>query len=194
MDIRFADTFFGSLKKCFRPWWHPRELWYQVKCFAWKRYSTVRPRRLPHTWVDCSDLLPHVMFEVLSRFIENECSPGHIEWHCEHSHKSTRDGEEVFVRDELQAIYDWWNITYSKEYPKKQNELLDRMVAFDPDRLFRETDNPNFMELAPEWNDPEAKESYDSASSEFIALEKRAEQERMEFMHRLVEVSQSMWT
>jgi hypothetical protein len=194
MDVKIADTFFSSLKKCFRPWWRPRELWYQFKCFAWHRYSTVRPRRLPHTWVDRSDLLPHLMFEVLSQFVENECSPGCVEWHCENSHKITRNGEEIFVRDELQAIYDWWNVTYNKEYPEKEEALLERMMAFEPDSTFKEMDNPNFVAFDPEWNDPEAKESYESALNEYTALQKRAEDEQMEFMHRLVAVSQSMWT
>ena len=171
-----------------------KDMWYQVKCFVWNRYSTVRPRGLPHTWVDCSNLLPHVMFEVLSRFIENECSPGDVEWYGEYSHKITRNGEEVFVRDELQAIYDWWNITYRKEYPQREDELLERMMAFEPDRVFKDTGNSHYVEFAPEWNDPEAKESYDSASKEFAALQKRSEEELIEFMHRLVEVSRSMWT
>ena len=48
------------------------------------------------------------MFEVLSQFIENECSPGPIDWEAS-AHMVKVHGKEVNVRDEMQELYDWWH-------------------------------------------------------------------------------------
>ena len=67
--------------------WRPGQIWCRLKCWAWKRYTTVKPRYLDHTWCDRCDLLPHMMFEILCDFVEKECSPGCVEWYGEHGHK-----------------------------------------------------------------------------------------------------------
>lgn len=53
--------------------WRPGQLLYRMKCFFFKRYTTVKPRYLPHTWCDRTAVLPHMMFEILSQFLEKEC-------------------------------------------------------------------------------------------------------------------------
>lgn len=88
----------------------PQELLYRFKCFVWHRYSTVKPQYLPHTWVDRSDLLPHVMFQILTDFIEKEnpfeC---HIDWDY--------DGEHRQAKKEMLELYHWWHYVYQKAYP-----------------------------------------------------------------------------
>ena len=97
--------------------WRPGQIWYRFKCWAWYRYTTVKPRYLPHTWTDRDDVLPHVMFEVLSQFIERECTPECIDWEAS-GHMITVDGVEKNVRQEMQELYDWWHQEYNKDYPK----------------------------------------------------------------------------
>lgn len=111
--------------------WRPRQLWYYLKCWAWHRYSTVRPRYLPHTWCDRDHLLAHVMFEVLSDFIEGECSPGDVDWDSDNEHRQARKG--------LQDLYDWWNIVY-KEYQEVEKILL------------KESERLGLKELSFIWN------------------------------------------
>ena len=192
MEVQIHQEFFKSLKKCFRSKWHPQEIWYKLKCWAWHRYSTVHPRYLDHTWVDRVELLPHTMFEILSDFVENECSPGHIEWY--YGHKVKVNGEERYVRDEMQEIYDWWHTTLHKEYPKKEEQLWEEAKDFKPNREFHPSENELFAEWRMEWDNPEAEETYNRLMNELQELEEQADRETTDYMHRLVNVRQSLWT
>ena len=80
--------------------YRPHELWYQFKCWAFKRYTTVKPRYLGHSWHDRCTIMPHMIFEILCQFIEKECSPGGIDW--------DHDERHIAVRKEMQDLYDWW--------------------------------------------------------------------------------------
>lgn len=81
--------------------------WYQFKCWAWKRYTTIKPRYLPHTWIDKDELIIHVVFEVLSEFFEGEKPFETINW------KAT--GTQHII-DELYDHYQWWH-TYHDHDP-----------------------------------------------------------------------------
>lgn len=83
--------------------WRPGQIWYRFKCWAWYRYTTVKPRALPDTWMDRDTILEHMAFEILSQFIEKEkpdlhfdiqYSPNKLEW------------------SRLFALYIWWRFTY----------------------------------------------------------------------------------
>jgi hypothetical protein len=95
--------------------YRPGNIWYKFACWAWRRHTTVKPRTLPHTWCDRSDVLPHMMMEILTQFVEKECSPGYVEWYGEGSHKITHNGHEWNVRDMMQHIIDWWSQVYLKK-------------------------------------------------------------------------------
>ena len=194
MDVEIHDGFFTDLKKVFRSKWHPQEVWYRLKCWVWHRYSTICPRYLDHTWIDRTELLPHAMFEILSDFVENECSPGHIEWYGEGAHTIEVNGEERYVRDELQEIYEWWHVTFQKEYPKKEDELWKEAKHFTPTKEFHPTENEHLVEWRFEWDNPEAEETYNRIMSELQELENQAKKEMNDYMHRLVNVRGSLWT
>lgn len=195
MKVAFADGFFDSLKRCFRPWWHPKELWYNFKCWAWKRYSTVKPRTLPHTWCDRSHLLPHMMFEILSQFIEKECSPGHIEWYGEHGHKITVDGKEKYVRDEMQDLYDWWHQEYLKRYPELENKMWEDVQAHDKAHKvsdFREEDGTCYWD--PQFDTPEEADRGHELRMRLYWLEQAAENALNRRLERLLKIRRYMWT
>lgn len=103
--------------------YRPGNIWYRVKCRLWKRYSVVKPRYLPYTWCDKDYIMAHAMFELLSKFIEDECSPGHIQWYGEYPHMVEVNGEQVNVRDEMQALYDWWHKQYNKAYQEEKDAI-----------------------------------------------------------------------
>ena len=183
------------MRRLFLRWWHQSDLWYRFKCWAWHRYSTVRPRYLGHTWVDRCELLPHVIFEIISDFVENECSPGHIEWYSENSHKVTVNGKEKFVRDELQDIYNWWHKKMHGSYPALEDELLEKMAMCSSDReLHAIPGNPRLMEWRQEWDDPERESDYKSLSEQYREFEDRVDREKLEYMHRAVNCYRSLWT
>jgi hypothetical protein len=93
--------------------WRPKNIWYKFKCWGWKRYTTVKPRTLDHTWYDKSGLLPHVMFEILCRFVEEEMYPdgeeGIVDWSWTDDHQN--------AHDEMISLYKWWTEEYEEDYP-----------------------------------------------------------------------------
>lgn len=153
--------------------YRPGQIWYRFKCWLWKRYSTIKPRYLPHTWCDRVELLPHMMFEVLSQFIEKECSPGMVDWQ-KSGHSVIVDGKEVNVRDEMQDLYDWWHQIYNKEYPERMKQI------------YAESEHE-------EWppNKPITEDFWTRRASR---LETKMENELMTRMIRLCKVQPYMWT
>lgn len=183
--------------------YRPGQLWYKLICRLWRRYTVIKSRYLPYTWVDRCDLLPETMFEILSQFIEKECSPGTVQWYGEHGHKIVVNGTAKFVRDEMQYLYDWWHDTYKVDYDKAEEQLCEKSKLHHPDRIFipideegNETDeeNASWFEYCPQFKNCEDKEMYNAALDTLYALEVTKEKELDEMLHRLINIRPYLWT
>jgi len=196
VKIAIADTFWKGFKKVCRPWWHPANLWYRFKCWAWHRYSTVKPRYLPHTWCDRSHLLFHAMFEILSDFRDGECNPGHVAWYdSEWAHKVTVNGEEKFVRDEIEDIYNWWHNNFQKDYPAQEDALYEKLLAHDDaHKLSDFTKQGDLTIFRPRYDSEEAAAEAKRIREQIHLLEQDYDEQLQEYMHRLVNIRRSLWT
>ena len=96
--------------------------------FKW--HTTIKPRYLGHTYCDTVILMPHMMFELLSRFIEVEADD--VVWY--HEHATLIDGRNI--RDEMQELYDWWHNTYIKEYPEIEDIIFKELEKHSPLSIF----------------------------------------------------------
>lgn len=195
MDIAFAPGFLKSLKRFNRKWWHPAKLWYWFKCWAWKRYTTIKPRYLDHRWQDRSVLVAHIMFEILCQFVEDECSPGDIEWYGDHGHKVTVDDKEKFVRDELQELYDWWTGDYHGSYPIAQRAMWDAASDFDDEHCtscVREEDDMLFFD--PQYDTPENKQISKELHKAASQFEQDMNAELNRRLLRILAIREYMWT
>jgi len=173
--------------------WRPGQILYRLKCFFFKRYTTIRPRTLNyHTWCDRSELLPHMMFEILSRFIEQECSPGHVEWYGEYGHKIMVNGEEKYVRDEMQELYDWWHKVYLKEIPEKVDKIWDQIHENRPEYLFKKVDVG--YEYDPRFEYEDQHEKYDLLIKQINEIEHNARIDLEDRLIRMVRLIPFMWT
>ena len=107
--------------------WRPKEVWYNIKCFAWKRYTTVKPRTLGHTWCDKTNLIPHVLFEMLCDFVETELRNGRINWDAFE--------DQAAARDEMEILYTWWTETYQEDYPfclpDKEYDVIENVLEVE---------------------------------------------------------------
>lgn len=174
----------------------PKQLWYRFKCWAWHRYSTVRVRALPHTWVDRCELMPQVMFQILSDFIEKECSPGHVEWYGEYSHTITVGGKVVNVRDEMQNLYDWWH----NDYLKNRDKCYDLYFDFCDKHMKRDEieheseEHGTLFEWVEVWDTPENEEIGEVMWEAARKREVQYVEELNTRLHRLVNVIPYMWT
>ena len=169
--------------------WRPGQLWYRIKCFCWHRYTTVKPRYLDHTWTDRCEVLPHMMFEILSEFIERECQPEYIEWYGEYGRKIG----DKYVRDEMQELYDWWHRVYQKQYPAIEERLWEHAHKHKPvvDWVDIEDD---CLEYRPTWKTDRDEKLYRLYLDATSSQETRMEAELKANLHRIVNIIPYMWT
>lgn len=173
-------------------------IWRSFKDWAWNRYTTIKPRQLGHGWHDRSHLMYYMMFEILSQFIEKECSPGMIDWYnegCIESHSIVVNGEKKWVRDEMQDIYNWWHNKYLKEYEDIEKELNNKMDKLTDRDVFNE-DNPVYEDgrlCGYEWK-PVYKDGYKEVQKKLRELEAQREKELQDNLHRLINIRDHMWT
>jgi hypothetical protein len=194
----------------------PGQLWYRFKCWAWHRHTTVKPRGLPHTWYDRSGLMPHMIFEILSQFIEGECGEDcHVDWYYEYDedgvigHQVEVGGEKVNVRDEMQDLYDWWHTDYLKNIDKIHDEWHEHRKLHVYDVFTRVTDpvtldwvtevDPNadaeeLEEWGTQYSSPEAEVENERLFKEANDLEERYRVELNSRLHRVINIIPYMWT
>jgi len=176
--------------------WRPKQIYYRFKCWIWKRYTTIKPRYLNfHTWCDRCELLPHAMFEILSKFIEEECSPGHIDWEGS-GHTVEVNGKQVNIREEMQCLYDWWHNTYNKEYEEVHDILWKEAHKHDPIREEKEIEihGETYYEWKPEFKNKEDEEIWRCCVRACSKLEEIQNRDLEEKMTRLVKCRPYMWT
>lgn len=188
---KIRDIYWATIPYDYRP----RELWYKLKCFVWHRYKIINPRYLPYTWCDRRELLMHSMFEILSDFIEKECSPGCVNWYHEYAHKVNIDGKEVFVRDEMQYLYDWWHTTYLKEYAEIEENLWNVYGKYTPpiEKCFVPEGKYYILDMSHGLSEEDNKKRKMVVES-IEKFEIFVEEEIQEKLHRIVNVRLSMWT
>lgn len=188
------------IKRLYWPYdWRPGQVWYRIKCFLWHRYTTVKPRYLGHTWHDRCTVMPHMVFEVLSQFIERECSPGYVDWYGEYGHKiddlknihSSKINKRKYVRDEMQELYTWWHQVYNKLYPAICERLWRKVSKHNPVVSWVGDD---ILEYKPEWATLKDEKRYKLCLDAINNLENRMGQELKENLHRIVEIIPYLWT
>ena len=165
-------------------------MFYKLKCWLWRRYTTIKPRYLDHTWCDRCDLLPEMMFEILSQFIEKECNQNYIRWYGEYGHKI----KGKYVMDELLDLYNWWHNYYKKEYPQLCNELWNKASVYEPDTIWEDIPGTDLFEYQPKWSDESKKAHYTDILNELSELENKTKEDLNKMLHRLVDIIPYLWT
>lgn len=196
MKVVAADSFYDSLDYMFSRRKAVKDWFRSVKNWLMKPYTTIKPRYLGHGWCDHVELLPHLMFESLSIFVEKECSPGCVEWYGDLAHKVVVDGQEKYVRDEMQELYDWWHntyIPYTKGESNKEKEIYQEIDDLSIDL------SHNLKLLFDTLNTPKEKRSekekrYFELLDELNNYEVYMTQQLDERLHRLINIRRSMWT
>lgn len=164
-------------------------MWYSFKCWAFKRYTTVKPRWLDHTWCDKTTLTPFLMFECLCQFIEKEKPFEKVNWDWCEEHK--------FARNELIELYTWWICVYipwfqdQNDYKgfetpevkavRKSWAIIDKL---DSGQSF-------FSRLAKGKKGPqESEEAWETIHN----IERQMRYELKTHCHRLIEIFDYLWT
>ena len=179
--------------------WRPSQIFSSLKDNLWHKHTTVKPRSLGNNWCDIDHLMSHTMFELLSRFIEDECSPGHVRWYGEGGFdKFDFNGKHKYIMDELLDLYYWWNFVYLKEYKEVEEILWKEIDKNQPDQLVVKTKIGYLYN--PTWFNKRQDEIKDKLTIYKICfkamnkLEIRMEKDLNDRMKRLVDVRRVMWT
>lgn len=158
--------------------WRPSQLWDKFRCWLFKPYTTIKPRYLPHTWTDKDQILVHMVFEILSLYLEKE-KPGEIidwEWDEEHS-KAWK---------EINELYKWWHETYipwSETYMDKYEF---------PDWKFEKVEGSNHF--TSRYRSEEEKQRAREVSQQITDEEERMHNEITEKCKRIIELRSFLWT
>ena len=171
--------------------WRPGEAWYRLKCFLFKRYTTIKPKTLNyHTWVDRRHLLYHFAFEILTQFIEEECSPGHTDWE-KTNHTVEVDGRTVNVRDEMQEIYDWWQNYHV--YSDVENLLYEMAMKYESEDASEQLSD-GMWNWKRKFKTPEEEEKHNRLMKGTNTLDDIRNKDIDDMLHRLINIRQNMWT
>jgi len=174
--------------------WRPGQIWYRLKCFFWKRYTTVKPRYLHHTWCDRCELMPHMMFEILAQFIDDECSPGHVEWYGEGGHKIIVNGEKKYVLDEMKDLVAWWDTVWNGEWEEVNDILWAEANKHDPETTWTKEDEDQMSFWDPQFRETEDGELWHKCVGAVNKLERIMHKAREERLHRMIAIFPYMWT
>lgn len=175
--------------------WRPGQIWYRLKCFLWHRYTTVKPRYLHHTWCDRCEIMPHMMFEILAQFIEDECSPGYVQWYGEQGHKITVNGQEKYVLDEMKDLVAWWDDVWNGEWEEVNDILWAEAHKHDPETEWTEVDGkPHLSYWDPQFKETEDGEIWHFCMRAVNKLERNMHKAREKCLHRMIAIMPYMWT
>lgn len=173
--------------------YRPNNVWYQLKCYLWKRHSTVKSRYLPHTWCDKVDLIPHTIMEMLSQFIEQECSPGWVDWYC--CPKTIEFyGNDWNVRDLMQHIYDWYHQVYIPKSNNNRSVDWYNFAAKHSRTPEEKLENGLIRWLNPIWDSEENKKIGSRLFQRSIKIEAALERQLDEYCITIIRMREYMWT
>lgn len=168
--------------------WRPREVWYRLKCWAWHRYTTVKPRTTPwNTWTDKCYLLPHLMFEVLAQFVEDELTPGDFEVPADVDDRSANRLHWVKMHCEMRDLLEWWRTVYLRA-----DEVYQ--AFFEEKQKCRSKDDTDEWQFDWKFDSPEMEERHRRLVAESAEFDRVLQRELIRRMMRLVRVHPYMWT
>ena len=165
---------------------------YRIKCWL-GLHNKVQPRYLKDHYSDIVDVLPHTIFEILSQFIERECSPEIVDWEAS-GHTVEVHGKMVNVRQEMQELYDWWHKYYNKERLENEDKLWDKISKYVPKIEFIPIEGITASKMERKWKNSWQKKQYQKFSKISIDQEVADNKTLIENCHRVVNLIPYLWT
>jgi hypothetical protein len=164
--------------------WRPGQIWYRFACWSWRRYSTVKPRYLGHTWVDMDELLAQTIFEILSRFVEKEMDIIDWDYNDEYRH----------AKSEIMSLYHWWHDNYNKSYIEDGMKLWAETHKYTPEITWKPCENKYCVKMVTTWKNPDDEKKYHELLDESIAIDAKHETELKTNMIRLINIKEYLWS
>lgn len=201
----FITFFTGGIFK------HPYPIFYRIKCFIFRPYTTIKPRNLRHTWCDTTELIPHMLFELLERFLVDEMNLS-LETYTYINPPIVISGKEVNscnVIDingkkknayyEMARLLKWWHTEYiavwNNQHPI-QNKLIAEFEKYGDPRNFVDQwiskEDEKGRKFVQWENKPADKKRYDKAHKAWMKFDEKMSEDLIENMKILVSLHQFM--
>lgn len=162
-----------------------RHLYY--KYWKHRNHCIIIPRYTErYGWCDKVELLPDLMFTLLDNFVTEECVPELVDWEAS-GHFVEVNGDKINVRKEMDNILTWWHHEYNTRYPYESDRLWKEIEKCKGETHF----NPYFTLKFPT---PEDEKRHAELFQQLHELENKMNKELNEYMHRLVNLRQYLWT
>lgn len=163
-----------------------RQVWEQLSAWTSPGINTVRPRTLGDEFVDRGYLVPHLMFEVLGRFLEEECGDeGVVDW-------DAREDDRLAMA-EMRELWRWWNEEYLKFSDEKFYDGVEEpQLVEGPEEIL--PGGVTAREFDYEWSSPEAGDAFSKACIAAADAKEAMEAELRSRCKRLIDITPFMWT
>ena len=162
----------------------------------WRAYTTIKPRTLSKfQYTDAVELIPHCLFEILCRFVEQELSKNRIDWEGSAHTIETKTGTRN-VYDVWMDLYRWWNERYIPYHDKcfeRWHEFKEIHSRHEDIEMEDETFG-TLYEWKTIWDSPENEEESNRLFRVCSDIEQTLYEELQEHMRLIVESRVYMWT
>lgn len=153
--------------------------WRSIVCWGFiRRWTTIKPRTVSHDFMDYGDLMPHLMFECLVRYMENDRGLELAE-----NDDPEKPEHERQIDRELIEHYEWW-----KGFSDRCDAIWSGVPECPPADDFLALLNTPHDEWPDRWK------PWRIATDAANAQEEELEAEIIRRCHRLVELSPCMWS
>lgn len=148
-----------------------------------RKHTTIKPRHLPDTWVDKDRLLPHVVFEILVQFIEDEAPAERMDWESDAEHRA--------AWTEMTELYRWWNDVY---LPYEADDTWSKSIEAPELTKKKCTSIKGAYEVSFKYSSPEAEAKARAVMQAKYERDESMEQELTNRCKRVLDVRRFMWT
>lgn len=167
----------------------------RIKNRLLNRRGIPKPRYLSRGYHDTLDVLPHMMFELLSVFVEEELCHNSIEWYGDDGPLINIDGTGVYVRDEIQCLYTWWNDYYNHSRLDEYEVVYGELERCQPTmKRVLYPDIPGTTTTDFIFDTDEQEVYYTKCLETLYTMEDEDEMILQANLHRLVNLRRYLWT
>lgn len=179
-------------------WSKGRNIFYRIKCFLFKRYTTVKSRHLDHTYTDPCVILPFTMFEILEQFVEDDVKYGIADWYYPDNLKEVMfRGKKENARDVMDDLVYWWNNFYLKWWDQKLPEQIacwEIIHNCGTQDYFRPwNDSPKLVEWVKDYKSKELENLERRMFDDLWKLDEKIDKELIANMKTIVELTPYLW-
>lgn len=152
----------------------------------WKKHTIIHPRHLHYTWCDKTELIPHLVFESLCQFVENEKPFENVCWDHYNDYKK--------VKKIIKDNYRWWNEVYIPWFWK--GKVYNQIWKIMPERIstFQKDSSGKYFRYSPKYHSKEDKQFERILFKVLTESDERVSEELTQRCQDIISIRTYLWT